>query len=288
MHACLSAHTYYSFRFGTLSVQQLLETARNKDVSVLALADINNTSAILDFFRLAPEYNVEPVAGVDFRNGAKQEFIGLAANSEGFFELNHFLSKCLKSGNAVVPAEAPQFHNVFIIYPLSNVPKRPLRDNEFIGVRPYEINKIAFSDWKNYTSRLLAFTPVNFRDKKDFNTHRLLRSIDNNTLLSKLHPDEVANPADCMPDVFEMQRAYGLFPQLINNTQYVLSQCRLRFEYHTNKNKQSFTGSKSADRELLRSESFRGLGYRFGKNPNHPLGFDSLCTKKKFFPCRQR
>ena len=95
----------------------------------MALTDINNTSGVLDFIRLAPKYDVEPVVGVEFRNGTALKFIAIAANNEGFEEINRFLSSCLvfassegeSSGNrdAVVPDRAPHFKNVFVVYPFN-------------------------------------------------------------------------------------------------------------------------------------------------------------------------
>ncbi len=70
--------------------------ARQKGVTRLVLTDINNTSGIQDFFRLAPEYGIQPVAGIDFRNGSEQKFIGIARNMSGFREINDLLSKHLR------------------------------------------------------------------------------------------------------------------------------------------------------------------------------------------------
>ncbi len=89
MHLC---HTFFSFNYGIMSPEELLCEAQQKGVSTLAVADINNTSGILDFFRLAPKYNIKPVAGITFKNGTQKKFTALSKNAEGFYELNLFLS----------------------------------------------------------------------------------------------------------------------------------------------------------------------------------------------------
>ena len=83
----LNCHTYYSMRFGTFSEGELLELAVENGVESLALTDINNTSACLNFIRRSNDFNVKPIVGIDFRNGAKQLFVGIARNNQGFFEL---------------------------------------------------------------------------------------------------------------------------------------------------------------------------------------------------------
>ena len=73
-------------------MQQLLEIAQQKGVSKFVLTDINNTSGCFDFIQRAKKLNICPVLGIDFRNGAAQQFIGIAKNNLGFKELNETLT----------------------------------------------------------------------------------------------------------------------------------------------------------------------------------------------------
>ena len=81
----LNCHSYYSFKYGTMSPEQLLAEAKQKGISSLALTDINNTSGILDFFRLAPKYNIKPVAGIDFRSPLSPDLSGAEGQGVRFF-----------------------------------------------------------------------------------------------------------------------------------------------------------------------------------------------------------
>ena len=73
--------------------KELLQLDQRSGHKTLALTDINNTSASLDFVRMSDKFNVRPVLGIDFRNGAEQKFVGLAKNNKGFRELNDLLSR---------------------------------------------------------------------------------------------------------------------------------------------------------------------------------------------------
>jgi DNA polymerase-3 subunit alpha/error-prone DNA polymerase len=78
-----------------------------------------------------------------------------------------------------LPEVAPAFENVFVIYPTANMPNE-LRNFEYIGIRPvikYSKPMEAIIQKRNPATRY-------FRSKKEFNLHRILRAIDNNTLLS--------------------------------------------------------------------------------------------------------
>ena len=104
----LNCHTYYSLRYGTIKPEKLLAIASKNGVQTLALTDINNTSACLDFVRLSKKYDVKPVLGIDFRNGAEQQFVLLAKNNEGFQNINAYLSRFLHNNNLKIPERAPQ------------------------------------------------------------------------------------------------------------------------------------------------------------------------------------
>ena len=64
----LHCHSWFSLRYGLMQPRELLEEAKLSGITTLALTDINNTSAHWDFVRLASEYGIRPVVGIDFRN----------------------------------------------------------------------------------------------------------------------------------------------------------------------------------------------------------------------------
>lgn len=264
----LNTHSFYSYKYGTLSLKRLFSEAKEKGHSAFALTDINSTSACLDFIRLAPENGIKPVVGIDFRNNSEQKYIGIARNNTGFRELNEHLTK---HSHAHEPFEnrAPAFSNAYIIYPWNpdshrELPKQ-LRGNEFIGIRPSQVNKLLFSDLKKKPRKLVVLAPVTFASKKDFNAHRLLRAIDTNALLSMLPKSEQAMPDEMMMTEEEIRMAFIQFPQIVENTRQIMLDCGIKFEYKTNKNKKHFTGSPAEDFELIQSECERGLLYRYGE-----------------------
>ncbi|MEO8149130.1 MAG: DNA polymerase III subunit alpha [Bacteroidia bacterium] len=258
----LNCHSYYSLKYGTMSPGELLHEALKKDISCFALTDINNTSGVLDFVRLSKKANIKPVVGIDFRNGAEQKFIGIAKNNEGFYELNKFLTLCLLTGEAIIPDGIPEFENAFLIYPF-NQKYRLLKNNEFMGVKSSDFNKLRFSEWKNYPEKLVVLSPVTLRNDIDFNIHRLLRAIDNNTLLSKLNKSEQAQPDEIMLTENELENIYNEYPQLIRNTKKILDECEIDFEFGVNKNKKYFTGTAKQDYHKLLSLCNDGMKYRY-------------------------
>ncbi|NOZ47747.1 MAG: DNA polymerase III subunit alpha [Chlorobi bacterium] len=261
----LNTHTYYSFRYGTMKPVELLAEAKKCGVTKFALTDINSTSACLNFTRLAPDYNIEPVLGIDFRNGAQQQFIGIAKNNEGFKELNDFLSAYLHAGKKI-PDTAPPLKNAYIIYPFSKFKGQSLQKNEFIGIHPLELTRLKFSDKTTDKSKLVILQTVTFRHKRDFNAHRLLRAIDTNTLLSKLSKYEEGKENDVMFSQNKLLSLYNAFPEIIENTQKLLESCSISFAFgpeNPPKNKKIFTASEKEDFRLLQQLCREGITYRY-------------------------
>ncbi|MFT4755835.1 MAG: DNA polymerase-3 subunit alpha, partial [Vicingaceae bacterium] len=192
----INCHSYYSLNYGCLSIRDFLATCQLLGHKTVALTDINNTSECFTFLLLAKEYNIRPVVGIDFRNGVDQQFIGLAKSHEGFHELNEFLSHHKRS-KLPIPKRA-EFKHAFTVYPFTKALHfDELRANEYTGVAPEELNRPIFKQYKKlFKEKLIALCTATFRHKKDYNTHRLLRAIGENTLLSKLDKNCQAKESD--------------------------------------------------------------------------------------------
>jgi len=263
----LNTHSFYSLRYGTIKPGELLEMAKRKGLKSFALTDINNTSACIDFVRLAPRYGIDPVLGVDFRNGVKQEFILLAQDNMGFQNINRYLSRFLHQKELHIPAAPEPMPGVFVVYPFSGAKDRRLAENEFLGVRPEDLSRLRFSGLSLPKEKLVVLKTVSFQDKKGFNTHRLLRAIDNNTLLSKLPAEEQGNENDLMLPLEVLCALYKDHPYILDNTQRLLEQCSISFdlENRTPKNQRTYTGNEDLDFRLMRKLAYQGLKYRYRK-----------------------
>jgi DNA polymerase III subunit alpha len=268
----LNCHTYYSFCYGTLSPEELIELVLAKGYNTFVLSDINNTSAVLDAIRQAQGRALDStrgdiitvIPGIDFRNGIKQQYLGIARNNTGFTELNTHLSDHLHH-HKEFRDQAPCFENAWVIYPLQIFNGQPLRENEFIGISARELPLLPFSPARHHHEKLVILQPLSFADNKHFNAHRLLRAIGCNTLLSKLPASEQGSPHQtCMPRA-ELLHAFAAYPLIIRNTEQLLASCNVNFRYGKldSKNRRYYTSSTAEDLTLLRDESYKMLHYRY-------------------------
>ena len=250
-----------------MSIKELLEYAKALGIAQLALTDINNTSGCLDFLRIAQkDYGIEPVVGVDFRRDTEQLYVCLARNNEGFKEINDFLSH-YKMRHEELPLEAPNLPNCYIIYPWQKDKLRQLKHNEFIGIRPNDVTPFSLYEKRYTPAQQVILSTVTFRNKKDYNTHRLLRAIYHNTLLSKLPKHEQGNETDTFYTLPKGADIYAEIHGRIINTNNILAYCsQIQLEFGKNKNKKYFTGSEEVDKAMLLKLATDGLQYRY-KNP---------------------
>src|SRR5690606_22216695 len=187
----LNIHSYYSLRYGTLSLEELLAGMLTNGYDTHVLTDINNSSASLDFVRMAHKHGLNALVGMEFRAGDKLCFVAIARNEKGFKEINEYRT-LLNKDHSEAPDQAPEFTHVFIVYPFEKINHIVLRDYEYIGIRPSERSK-AVRLQKSLLDRCVILAPVSFREE-DYVFHKQLRAIDNNLLISQLEPQQVASP----------------------------------------------------------------------------------------------
>ena len=247
-----------------------MRLAQENEVTQLVLTDINNTSAALNFVRLAPEYGIRPMLGIDFRNGIDTCFVGIAKNNEGYLELNNFLSEHLHEQKEI-QSIAPEFKNSYVVFPFEKVLQNEMMtfsENEFIGISIADLRRLPFSRLTQFKTKLVVQQPVTFRNKRDFNAHRLLRAIDNNTLLSKLSTTEQASEEEKMFPMQDLANAFAEYPFVLENTERLLNSCSIHFDFSEGRNPQNlknFLGSQEEDETLIEKLCQDGLPYRYPK-----------------------
>ena len=114
----LNCHSFFSLRYGTLSIKELVEQAQSLGVGTLALTDIHNTSACYDFVKQCRAAGIDPVVGMEFRRGDELLYVALARNLEGFQEINAFYST-YQHEKVVFPELPPNWSHAYVIYPLA-------------------------------------------------------------------------------------------------------------------------------------------------------------------------
>ncbi|MGB5983502.1 MAG: DNA polymerase III subunit alpha [Nonlabens sp.] len=284
----LNNHSHFSLRYGTFSEEELIELSRYHKLKTIVLTDINNTSAFLNFIRLLSDAPEKPVVGVDFRNDHQQLYIGIARSNTGFQNLNEFLSNHLEKKKDL-PERAPDLQDVYFIYPLKQVEKmdslqsstyesrfpacrQAWRESEFIGISSTSIRRLPFSKYLKHVDRHILLQTVTFRNKLDFNKHRLLRAIDLNILLSQLPEEQQGDAEHKMLPLNALEEAFADHPHILENTHKLLDSCFISFNFeekNLNANQKTYhrntKNNQEADVLKLKQLVEEGIVKRYGK-----------------------
>ncbi|CDS93696.1 DNA-directed DNA polymerase III PolC [Sphingobacterium sp. PM2-P1-29] len=258
----INLHSYYSLRYGTLSLEDLITGMLETGHETAVLTDINNSSGSLNFLRLGMKAGLNILAGMEFRNGDHLLYIGIAKNNEGFRQLNEFMTAANRD-KKVLPAEAPFLDQVYFIYPYRSKQVSDLKQNEYIGIRPAELNLIRFEPASNL-EKYVILSPVTFT-LEDYKLHCQLRAINHNILFSQLDKTMVASREEVFVSKVKLLELYRDFPLLIRNTNKLLGSCSFDLDFKKIKNKETFTGNRTNDRQLLHKYTQDGFARRYGK-----------------------
>jgi len=192
-------------------------------------------------------------------------FVALAKNKEGWREINAHLTH-YSMAKEPLPEEAPAFENAFVIYRKLPAGKgiKQLRDNEFIGIRPEEVNKLFSSYLKDFQEKLVVFSPVTFLDDDGYKIHRILRCIDLNIIIGKLDRKDHGKASEVFQKLDVLEDMYQNYPQILRNTQKILACCQIEIPDTYENNRKTFTGTIAGDMELLNKLSRNGCLRRYG------------------------
>ncbi|MDR2270452.1 MAG: DNA polymerase III subunit alpha [Sphingobacterium sp.] len=258
----LNCRSYHSLRYGTLSIDDLISQASALGINELVLTDINTITGVYEFKSRCEAKGIKPIAGIEVRKGSSLLYICIAKEFEGLGEVNKILTAYNCEG--IELPQRPTLPTNFVIYPLSNIPEQ-LNDNEFIGIREEQLNLLIRPEFKKLIPKMVVLQPITFSTKKEYNLHRILRSIDNNVLLSKLSENEVCGKSEYFRSPQTILDCYQHYPEIIENTMEMLSQCSFEFEFSTPRNKKHYTGTKVDDLKLLTRLAYAGLERRYGR-----------------------
>jgi DNA polymerase III alpha subunit len=136
--------------------------------------------------------------------------------------------------------------------------------NEFISVRPSELNKLVSVKSTRLKSRMVAFHQVTFLKPAEYLLHMHLRAIDHNTLLTMITEEQLAAKNEIFQAPDKLYVLYKEYPLLLINATKIIEDCNFEFQFKLPRNKQIFSTSKYDDKILLESLAYKGMLYRYG------------------------
>jgi len=267
----LNCHSWYSFKYGTLSIDRLSALAESVVPHRLTLTDINTMSGCIEFAKILSEKGLRYNLGVEFRRGDKVLYVLIARDETGFAEINAHLSQFNPEAEVWEHSADESFSDhVLVIYPLASFREpgfRMLKANEYVGVAPHEVRSTFSLRAKVGASKLIALPTLTFLHSRHYSFHKVLRAIDQNKLISRLCSFETASPYEYFHTPAELELAYSGLPDALQRTRDLSESCDLQLNFSQNKTFASFYGSPALDCQALRNLAYAGITARYGALP---------------------
>ncbi|MCK5536197.1 MAG: PHP domain-containing protein, partial [Bacteroidales bacterium] len=259
----LAAKSYYSLRYGVLSVDNLVKIAKFKGHTAFGMADINNTSGIFDFIKACQKNNIKAIVGMEFHQDNEFLYLIVVKNQKGFHLMNKLYSDA-QIHKRKLASSPPLSEHYFTIYNINTCPNL-LKNNEFIGIRSYDLSQMHQLLKKYPKEKMLILHQGFYLSQEHYQIHKHLRAIHFNTLLNHLIEEQIAHPFDKIPEKDAFVQFFKAYPFLIENTEKLNEECNFEFDYKKNKNLKVFSDSEENDIIKLRELTNVGMIKRFGR-----------------------
>ncbi len=254
--------SYYSLQYGSMSPAELVEVSIQKGYDRLVLTDIHNSGAALDVLSEAGQHGLQLVLGMQFTSiDGCWMYTAIAQDLSAWQAVNdHFSSR---AKDASLEVDVPQLEGVYWIYPLADLPCKSLRNDEYIGLLPWQCQQ-----WdrlrKIPKDKLLAWNLAVFQHRHDFMLHKILRAISQNCLLTQLEENTFFPEDAYVEEAVVREKQYSRLDQVWERTEELLQHVSYpSVLLSEEKNRQTFTGKAQDDQALLYKLSWEGFRERY-------------------------
>ena len=284
MKTILSAISNFSILRGVLSPRIICKTASEMGYEAVALTDRNNLYALPEFLRWCKEYRLTPIIAAELA-ACGSEVLLYAEGDSGFSNLCRIISECHcrkdfslvssilagPDGIHAVCDTLPLIDSLKGVLPVYYRMRRP-------RIPPLSVRKAGIP--------CVIAPPMVFFSDTDFQVHRLLRAIDNNTTLSKLTEAETFLPDAMFMPWQKLYDRFEVFDYALEATEKFCEAICSRKEFGTPLMPGFSCGISSL--EYLRSKAFEGARKRYGEKLSEAvvnrLNYELDLIEKKAFP----
>lgn len=252
---------------GIPTLEALCQSTRKQGAQYLALTDTNGLYGAIHFLGLAREAGLKPILGAELVHGPHRAVL-LAKTLSGYANLCRILSArhCDESFDFIKTVAQ---HRAGLVI-LSDTEcalrqwQKESKDDLYVELTPGPslAEAVAFS--RAHQLSPVATTRAHFLMPSDYQAHRLLRAIAENTTLSRLKVDQCCAPSQWLMPETQLARACPHVPEALLNTQRIAESCHTDWDFKQTIFPSFRQLSSRAAFETLRSKTYEGAHWRYG------------------------
>lgn len=252
---------------GIPTLEALCQAARKQGAQFLALTDRNGLYGAIHFLGVAREAGLKPILGAELVHGPHRAVL-LAKTPSGYANLCRILSAPHCDASFDFIKTVAQHRAGLVILSddqrALSVWQKESKDDLYVELTSGPSLAEAVDFGRAHQLLPVATTRAHFLMPCDYQAHRLLRAIAENTTLARLKADRCCAPSHWLMPETQIARAFPHVPEALINTQKIAESCHTDWDF-----KQTIFPSyrqlsfRSAF-ETLRSKTYEGAHWRYG------------------------
>ncbi|MFK3938223.1 DNA polymerase III subunit alpha [Alkalihalobacillus sp. NPDC078783] len=289
-------YSEYSLLNSSIQIDELVQTAKQRGYSALALTDHHVMYGAVPFYQACVNHGMKPLIGMEItvseptKKGHDESFplrviaksnqgyrhllelatmLGMKEDREQYITKQEWLAAEVTDCAVIIP-----YKQVFVSrWIKANNQKsivqwmdswRGAQQSWYLelmldGDETYQNQLAMFAEQENI--HLIAAKPVRYLNKEDHSSYKLLRAID-----LEIHPDQIELEDGSLPSADEMTQWFHAFPQALQNSEELADSINLSLPLDRQLPKYPLAAQSSSD--YLRSLCEQGLRERYTNQSN--------------------
>lgn len=253
--------------YGVPTLEALCQAVRTQGQEALALTDTNGLYGAIRFLDVAREAGLKPIIGAKLIHDSHRAVL-LAKTPDGYANLCRILSSrhCDESFSFI---EAVAQHRAGLVL-LSDDPlaltawRQESIEDLYVELTPGPTLHEAVTLSRQLTLPSVATTQATFLRPGDYQAHRLLRAIAENTTLARLRAEHGASPFHWLMPETVLSRYYPNVPEALTNTQRIAASCFTDWDFKETIFPSFRQLSAGSAFETLKAKTYDGAVWRYG------------------------
>ena len=224
----INFRSHYSLLRGCRSPEEICHFARERNISTVGMADINNFYGLIGFLLAAGREGVHPVVGVVVEKGERELFTAYVMNREGFGRICRVLTELLTdTAGAYDPVAALTergWEGLSLLSPHPDVIQRlaACRSGGCTFSSPTAVLSRALAGFaREHGVAIAARQDTVFLDESDERLYPMLRAIDLNTTLERVPASETLEERHRFVPPEAMAAFFSAVPEALANTEEI-------------------------------------------------------------------
>lgn len=266
----LHTHSSSSPMWGVPTIEALCQAVKDQGQEFLALTDTNGLYGAIRFLDVAREHGLKPIIGAELVSGQHRAVL-LAKNPTGYTNLCRILSARHCDASFDVIKIVAQHRTGLVI--LSDDPvalaawQTESGEDLYIELTPGPTLQETVGLSRQQRLPPVATTRAAFLQPADYQAHRLLRAIAENTTLSRLKADHCALPSHWLMSEPVLARQLPHVSEAVANTRQIAEQCHTEWDFKQTIFPSFRQLSSDAAIETLHCKTYEGAIWRYGLLP---------------------